>query len=512
MVRIRHIEVPQTTPIESYRPFEGPSFNVQDLIVLGREVASEIGPRKVWMLNSTGLGGGVAEMMPRLCSLLTGLGVDVRWIVLEPEDPRFFVATKALHNMIHGLSGAVPTPELAATYDATSREGAAALRTLVNHDDVLVVHDPQPLGLARYLPADHRPRLIWRCHIGTSDRNAVAQEAWRFLGPYLDCYERLLFSSESFIPDELFAKSGVLLPSIDPLSHKNRSLRSYKLIGILRSAGLAPGPAIAEWARFEHTAQRFIDGQWEARPIDDLLYVPVILQVSRFDRLKGFHHLIPAFAQLLQNFPERVARMRVDSARANAELERTVMILAGADPSGVVDDPEAATVLKELCDLYQKQSPDVRRRLHLVKLPMENVKQNALAVNALQRQASLIMQMSLQEGFGLTVTEALWKGIPVVASSVGGLALQIRSGVDGFLVHDPTDECGLGEMMLLMLAYTRQAEKMAASAHARVREHFLVTNQVKGWLQELKGLLAKEHPAATSSPDPPLAQQAPPAP
>jgi trehalose synthase len=489
MAQIREVEIINAAPLQAYQQFSVPGNGLDELHQTGHQVGNALRNHRVWMLNSTATGGGVAEMMPQLCALLNQVGVDTRWIVLDPERPEFFRATKAIHNMIHGADGGLSLKEIASIYEEVSRDAARALRAIISHEDILVVHDPQPLGLESFISRQFQPRSIWRCHIGAAHANEHTRAAWTFLAPYLDTYEKLLFSAEFYIPDMFAKRSGVLRPTIDPLSHKNRELHPYKHIGVLRSAGLAEGPSQRPWAQFHAKAKRFVEGRWEEKPIEDLLYSPIILQVSRFDRLKGFEYLIPAFEHLMRDFPERVARMKVNTERASCEMEITQLVLVGPDPTGVSDDPEATEVLEHLCEIHSALPPELRTRVHLVRLPMVSVRENALAVNALQRMASLIVQNSLQEGFGLTVTEAMWKATPVVASHVGGIPVQIRNAVDGFLIHDPTDVCGISDTMMRALAYRKQAENMGISGRERVREHFLVTTQVRRWLEEIQALL-----------------------
>lgn len=492
------VTIKRTIPIEAYRPYDQTGLDLGSLIEKGRAVSRALGPAKVWMLSSTESGGGVAELMPRLCALLGDLGVDARWLVLRPGDPRFFRATKSLHNMLHGEAGTVSSDELANVYDAVCREAAPELRTIVNRADVLIVHDPQPMGVARYLPREHLPKLLWRCHVGVPSRNETTASAWRFLDPYLQCYRRLLFSNELYIPDELFDRSGVLLPGIDPLNHKNRELTPYKMIGILRSAGLAQGPEQGCWAQFVARAQHFEGGSWVEQPIPDLLYQPVVLQISRFDRLKGFDRLLAGFVQLLHTYPDRVPAMRVHTERAMDELSRVQLILAGPVAEGVQDDPEAAATLELLTEQARQLEPADAARIHLLRLPMQSVRQNALTVNALQRIATVIAQCSTKEGFGLTVTEAMWKGVPIIASGVGGIALQVRPGTDGLLLHDRGGPAEIADALLRALVFPREAEARARAAQARVRSHFLVTTELCSWLDELGRLL--ESPASGASP------------
>lgn len=486
---VREVMIEQRHGLEPYRSIEGLEPVVHELCARGKEVAARLGSHRVWMLNSTATGGGVAEMLPRLCELLNDLGVDTRWLVLEPDDPHFFHVTKALHNGLHGEPGLEDLPAARAVYDRVSEEAAGRLREKLNTGDVLVVHDPQPAGAAAALRPEHRPRLIWRCHIGLPYSNPHTAVGWEFLRPYLAPFERLVFSAESYIPEEHLRRSAVLHPGIDPLSHKNRELRPYKLVGVLRAAGLVEGPPTPGWAEFEAKALRFAAGRWHPTPIPGLLHHPAIVQISRFDRLKGFAPLIPAFERLVRIGAERVRHLRVDTERARSEVGSAQLVLAGPDPSGVSDDPEGAAVLEELCRMQAALPAEIGARVHLVRLPMASTKQNALAVNALQRLAAAVVQNSLKEGFGLTCAEALWKSTPVVAANVGGLSVQVRHGVDGLLVDEPSNPDELAEALLRTLAYPKAAEAMALSGRRRVREHFLVTTQLRRWLEQLDALL-----------------------
>lgn len=455
---------------------------------LGDRVCRQLGTRRVFMVSSTEHGGGVAELLPHLALLLNELGVHTRWLVLEPDDPRFFEVTKQLHNMVHGEAGVDDPAGAHDLYERVSREASESLRQAVDPGDVVVIHDPQPLGAGCMLPEEYRRRL-WRCHIGVTFANEHTDAAWTFLGRYLEPYRRVLFSVERYVPASLRERAGVLTPGIDALSHKNRPLRPYKLVGILRAAGLVDGPPVQEWARFDVIARRYREGRWREEPIPNLLYAPLVLQVSRFDRLKGFHTLIPAFERLLDLYPERVAHLKADEERAVSELGAAELLLVGPDPSGVSDDPEADAVLGELCAQHDALADDVAKRVHLVRTPMVDAKQNALIINALQRTASVIVQASLQEGFGLTVTEAMWKGVPVVASNVGGIGVQVRHEVDGLLVDDPSDTEALAEALLLVLGNPARLETMGTAAHERVLGSFLMLDVVERWLQELAQLL-----------------------
>lgn len=485
--RVREVPLHRTTNLSLFRDLDHLDESIAELVTRGRRVAERLDTGRVWMLNSTARGGGVAEMMPRVLSLLADVGVHTRWIVLEPDDPGFFPLTKRLHNALHGEPSG-PLHEGRALYERVSAEAAACMRN-IGPEDILVVHDPQPAGIAQHLRRDRGPHLAWRCHVGVPERNEHTEAGWDFLRPYLSSYQRLLFSSHAYIPREWLERSGEVHPGIDPLSHKNRTLRPYKLVGVLRAAGLVDGPEVPAWARFRAPAVRFAFGTWEATPIPDLLFAPFVLQISRFDRLKGFQHLIPAFVDLVSECGVRALHVHADETRVRSELEGLQLVLAGPDPAGVFDDPEAAAVLDELCAQYAALPRELQARVHLVRLPMADVKENALMVNALQRLAAVVVQDSVREGFGLTVAEALWKSAPLVASNVGGIAVQVRHGTDGLLVDDPRDHAALAAALLRMIASPLKAESMGRSGHRRVREHFLVLSQVRTWLCEFERLL-----------------------
>jgi len=485
--RVREVPLRRTTNLDLYRGVDHLDAAVAELRELGLRVSRVLGRNRVWMVSSTSTGGGVAEVMPRTCSLLGDLGVDTRWLVLEPGDPSFFPVTKALHNMLHGAPGLERPEEAKAIYERVSAEAAADMRHVDPHD-LLVIHDPQPAGIALHLRRPEAGRLAWRCHVGIPQRNEQTAAAWSFLRPYLGVYDRLYFTLMAYAPDEWLERSGEICPGIDPFSHKNRPLRPYKLLGILRSAGLIPGPPVPRWAQFRARVQRWT-GKWEESPLPSLLYCPTILQVSRFDRLKGFEPLLPAFELLTKLAPQVASSLRANSERVLSEIERAHLVLAGPDPSGVADDPEATEVLEELCRIHDRLPASLRERVHVLRLPMVDVKENALIVNALQRMAAVVVQNSVREGFGLTVSEALWKRAPVAASNVGGIALQIRHGSDGVLIDDPRSPESIAKALLELVASPMQGEAMARSGRERVRAHFTVLSEIKSWLLAFSRLL-----------------------
>ena len=185
-------------------------------------------------------------------------------------------------------------------------------------------------------------------------------------------------------------------------------------------------------------------------------------QVSRWDPLKDPCGLLDAFVDL--------------AAGSDVHL-----VLAGPDVSGVTDDPEGRTTLAA-CEARRSRLPAaVRRRVHLVSLPMVDLEENSLMVNALQRHAAVVVQKSLAEGFGLTVTEAMWKARPMVASAVGGIQDQIEHRHHGLLIDDPADAGAAAAAVRTLLNDPATATRLAARAHQRAREEFLDDRQLSDW-------------------------------
>jgi trehalose synthase len=442
--------------------------------------------RTIWMVNSTAAGGGVAEMLPTLVTLLRELGVATRWLVIESDRPEFFALTKRLHNMIHGVDAPAPSADDRALYDAVSRANADALLGRLAPEDILVVHDPQPLGAGALVARELGVRAIWRCHIGLDEDLPASHAAWSFLRPYTEPYDLSIFSSEAYIPPFLAERAIVSYPALDPLDHKNRDLSLHKLVGILCDGALA----VPHWPLvsppFPELAQRLQpDGRYAPATIPEdigLLGRPIVTQVSRWDRLKGFMPLLEAFRAIKLG----AARRPAADDRHRRRLEAVRLVLAGPDAASVADDPEALEVVDELRGRYVSLEPEVQRDVAIVSLPMASRKQNALMVNALQRASTVVAQNSLREGFGLTITEAMWKGVPVLASArARGPREQIRDGLDGRLVPDPEDVEGLARALERMLADARVLEQYGRTAQRRVRDDFLIFTQLRRWLHVL---------------------------
>jgi trehalose synthase len=459
---------------------------VDSLRATADDLVPRLRGRTVWMVNSTATGGGVAELLPAQIALLRELGVDVNWTVIETDRPAFFTLTKRIHNMIHGESG----PDISASerelYLTVSERNANALRDLIAPSDVLVIHDPQPLAVGASLKKELGVRAIWRCHIGVEVPKPAARMAWKFLQPYAATFDQFVFSAREYVPEFLSSRAHVIHPTIDPLSHKNRELSLHKLVGILCDSGLA----VAHWPLlappFPAVAQRLQrDGTFAPATIPEdigLLALPIVAQVSRWDRLKGFAPLLEGFRLLKLCASERP--MRDDRHRRRIEAVR--LALAGPEPNAIQDDPEALEVLGELRTRYIALEPAVQRDVAILALPMRSRKENALMVNALQRCADLVVQNSLREGFGLTVAEAMWKRTPVLGSARAfGVRHQVRDRVDGWLVEDPEDAEALALAMHAMLADSDHLEAWGRNAQLRVHSEFLIFSELERWLRLL---------------------------
>ena len=485
---IHDVEI-KTTPLDDYAAVAHLSRSVAELRTHASALAPALGGRTVWMVNSTARGGGVAEMMPRVVGMLRELGVSTRWVVVETSELEFFSLTKRLHNLIHGSGDPVLTAADHALYDRVSNGLATELHPRLADGDVLVVHDPQPLGAGARVRSSRDVTAIWRCHIGLDEDLSQPRAAWEFLAPDLARYDRAVFTAVEYVPPQLARPVSIIHPGIDPLSHKNRELSLHKLVGILVDAKLVPeyGPAIVP--PFEHPALRVqADGTLRPALVPEeigLLFRPIVLQVSRWDRLKGWRPLLEGFVRLKRELVQRGGR---HDERGRRTLAQARLVLAGPDPGSIRDDPEATEVFAELCRTYGTLEPALAADVALVALPMASLKDNALIVNALQRCATVVVQNSLREGFGLTVTEAMWKRCAVLASPACGLRQQIRHGVDGHLLQSADDPAEIADTLELLLIDPRMREAYGRAAQLRVQDEFLVFTQVRRWLE----LLAEE--------------------
>jgi trehalose synthase len=450
---------PQLTmlPLDRYARLLG-AEGLQRAMARIDDLRARLAGRVVWNVSSTAVGGGVAEMVRSLLAYARGAGVDARWAVID-GPPDFFRFTKRLHHAIHGSSGDGATIGEAERrlFEYVNTVNATELCPMVRPRDVVIVHDPQPAGMVPALVA-RGAHVIWRCHIGQDDVNAHVDRAWRFLAPYLRRADAYVFSRAAYIPVHHLdsGRAAVIAPTIDPFSAKNQELEQVAVLAILAQAGLITSsvdPAAATFACEDGTpgrVDRCADVLREGPPPTE--ETPLVVQVSRWDPLKDPRGVIEGFA-------------RLDCAAH--------LVLAGPSTGAISDDPEGTTVLAALAAQWRRLPDHVRARVHLASLPTFDVDENAAIVNALQRHATIVVQKSLHEGFGLTVTEAMWKSRPVVASAVGGIQDQIDDGVQGLLLRDPTDLGAFGAAIVRLLDDPDEARRMGERGHARVVERWL---------------------------------------
>ena len=477
------IEPRGNLPLDDYESVAHLSGAVRELRQEAGRLVPRLGDRRVWMVNSTQQGGGVAELLPPLISLLRDLGVEANWLVVEPAEPEFFQLTKRLHNLIHGQGDPNLGQAERELYDRVSRDMADEIAGHVSPGDILVDHDPQPMGAGAILRQEMDIAAIWRCHIGLDQDTPQTQAAWAFLGACATAYDHAVFTAPEYIPACLAGRAAIIHPGIDPLSHKNRELPIHKLVGILVNGGLvAPTDQVLTPA-FPTQAQRLQpDGSWAraTEPADiGLLFRPIITQISRWDRLKGYLPLMAGFVALKESLED--GSDLEDRHRRSLELAR--LVLAGPDPASVADDPEAQAALAEICEAYGRLQPALQDAIAILTLPMDSRKYNALMVNALQRCSDVVAQNSVQEGFGLTATEAMWKHVAVMGSRAAGLRQQIRSGVDGLLVENAGDPADIARTLSELLRDQPQREALARRGQQRVHDEFLIFTQVGRWLE-----------------------------
>ena len=455
MSLVHAVDVPRR-PVSQLEPVIGAERFIQ-LAEAASRVRPALAGGTIWNVNSTATGGGVAEMLQVLVGYVQDMDVPIGWLVIS-GDAGFFAITKRLHNQIHGSQSGAPLGAADARHYAQMlAANAKELIAQVQPGDVVLLHDPQTAGLAAPL-AEAGARVVWRCHIGVDWENEVTRAAWEFLRPHLGAPEAFVFSRRSYVPSWIPAeKTWVIPPSIDPFSPKNQDLDAGAVQAILARLGVLDGAAPPVPAQFVRrngevgtvTRPAVVVGDSRPGPDDR-----VLVQVSRWDRLKDMAGVMRGFADYVVPGGDGY------------------LMLVGPSVKDVSDDPEGAAVYGECLLEWHDLPPLARARILLVTLPLDDIDENAAMVNALQRYATIIAQKSLAEGFGLTVSEGMWKGRPVIGSAVGGITDQIGEGT-GMLLRDPADLAAFGSAACLLLGDHDQVARMGQAAHAHVRDQYV---------------------------------------
>ena len=409
--------------LDAYRPYM--DSDVADELT---SVAAELRGLRVAHLNATAIGGGVAEILQSMVPLFNSLGIATERIVIDPADPEFFRVTKKIHNLLQGAEGSLSERELDVYY-GNLQQVAGAMRRDALSADVWFMHDPQLLPLAGMLRLGRicdSVAWLWICHIDLTQPNQSALDS---LLPLLQDYHHLIFSLQQYVPVHQVADKPVYIapPAIDPLAEKNNPVGEQEAWDILSSMG--------------------IDRKR-----------PLITQVSRFDLWKDPWGVIDAFRLARESLPE---------------IQLALLGLSQAS-----DDPEAGEILNSVLG-HAAADPDI----HLFHDPESLPVDNDLAVNAFQMASSVLVQKSTREGFGLTVTEGMWKGKPMIGGNAGGIRIQIDDGANGYLVSSP-EECA--RRIVTLLQDNDLASYIGAAGRASVRRRFLLPRLALDYLKVAK--------------------------
>ena len=357
---------------------------------------------RVVNVNSTYYGGGVSMLLGSLTLLMNSLGIETGWRTIH-GPPDFFSVTKKMHNALQ--SGDINwSPRKQEIYETVVYQNS-----ILNHltHDIVVVHDPQPLPLVTHYRKGGP--WVWRCHIDLQDPH---RELWNYLAQFIEQYDAVIMSSKEYA-QPLKTPQVFFMPAIDPFSIVNDEMTEAQCEERLEHYGI---------------------------PSD----LPLVVQISRFDRWKDPQGVIDAFNLARQEVPCR-------------------LVLLG---NVATDDPEGPQVYESL---LSQQTDEI--------LIMSQ--QDGALVNALQRKAAVVLQKSLREGFGLTVSEAMWKGTPVIGGNVGGIKLQIEDGVSGYLVSSVEEAAA---RIVELVKYPEKGREMGVKAREVVRQKFLLSRYLEQYL------------------------------
>lgn len=385
------------------------------------DLAAKLSGKNIVYVNSTPAGGGVAELLKNLVPLLRSLGLSVQWSAFD-DDEKFFAISKKLHNSLQGSNDSLTTDEKE-YYLSNNRKLSEQLIAL--KPDLIMLQDPQPLGMAEFLPPECK--LACRIHIDLTEPNA---DSLKFIQPMLDKCDMRIFTMREFAPKGLNERVMFSPPGIDPFSLKNEDLTQKQIQAVGESIGVD-------------------------------LNRPILSQVSRFDKWKDPEGVVQVYRLVKKDYPG------------------TQLVLMGIIEAQ--DDPEALAVFENVKN-YVGEDPDVfliANRSQLTGMRIDTF------VNAVQRFSDVVLQKSLREGFGLTVSEAMWKKRCVIGGNVGGIRLQIQNGVNGFLVDSIEDAA---EVAIRLISDKNLSKSIGLAAHQTVEKNFLLTRYIQDELTAMRGL------------------------
>lgn len=389
--------------IDRYKEIVGKN-TIDELCMLSGYLKGKV----IQHINSTAMGGGVAEILHRIVPLMQELGVNAQWDVIR-GTMEFFEVTKAMHNALHGKKVNI-TDKMWNIFEEVSQQN---LNEMNLYGDIMFVHDPQPVGLIKRRPGMKNSKWIWRCHVDVSNPD---RRVWSFLESFANKYDATVFSSPHFA-HRMKTRQILISPSIDPFSDKNRELSQQEIDTVVNKYKIDPQSK------------------------------PIVCQISRYDTLKDPVGVIKAY---------KLVKKYVDCQ----------LLLVGNRAS---DDPETDKVYKQALEAAEGD-PDIHALL-VEDIPYE--------INAFQRMASVIVQKSIREGFALTVSEALWKAKPVVASAVGGIPLQISHKYSGLLCHSIE---GAAFYIKQLLNAPEYAKKLGENGREHIKQNFLLTRHLKEYM------------------------------
>lgn len=384
--------------VEDYEKFVGP-----EVIERIHRKAKSLQHLHVAHVNSTYYGGGVAELLSSLTLLMHSVGIKTGWRVIQGV-PDFFSITKKMHNALQGGEINLSDRKMK-IYEEIIYENA--IRNHLDSHNIVIIHDPQPLPIIHHYKKNGP--WIWRCHIDLTNPN---KELWNYLVPFIEKYDAVIFSIKDY-RQKLKTPQVFFMPAIDPFSILNREMSESEIK-----------------ERLNH---------YEI-PTD----LPLVVQISRFDRWKDPEGVIEAF---------KIARKEVDC---------TLVLLGNV----ATDDPEGAEVYESLLDCKEERIIILSH-------------QDTALVNALQRKAAVVLQKSIREGFGLTVAEAMWKGTPVIGGNVGGIRYQIEDGANGFLVSSVEEAAN---RIVQLIKDEKLRRRLGENAKETVRKKFLLTRYLEQYL------------------------------